>query len=93
VTVIIGKSCANCGVEIPRPDAVLVYGTQIGLEAPNQAGVTPGIATLTFQVFRPDQTKTAMLLCDGCTGAALKAVCEGILADMRTLSDGDETTH
>jgi hypothetical protein len=86
---IIGLSCANCGKETTRPEArELAYAVQVSLECPGQAGQTVGVASFRFAVMRPtgpDQS-SAMLLCDGCMGAALKAVCEGILSDMEALS-------
>lgn len=91
---IIGFSCGNCGKEVNRPRALsLRYACAVGLEAPNQPGVTETLASFSFTVFRATGDKSPMLLCDGCMGAALKAVCESILSDMKEMSREDAVSH
>jgi len=90
----IGLSCANCGMETKRPEArELIYGTEVALTSPTQAGQTRGIASFRFAVMRPigPEQSSAMLLCDGCMGAALKAVCLSILSDMEAMSGREDT--
>lgn len=85
----VGLSCANCGIEVTHPEArELVYGNALHLETVPTGAMTEGIATLRFAVMRPigPAKSAAMLLCDGCMGAALQAVCRSILADMEALS-------
>ena len=86
---IVGLSCANCGQETATPEArELIYGTDIALESPNQPGERRGVATFRFAVMRPGGEigpASALLLCDGCMGAALKAVCQSILSDMESM--------
>lgn len=81
---VLGLTCVNCGGVVQRGTGRGIgYGTEITLSAPGQAGVTRGIATATFSVARPGVTMgPAMLLCDGCMGAAVRAVCESLLSDM-----------
>lgn len=70
---------------------MLVYGTEVGLETADRPGVVRGVATISFVVYRADaREKVPMLLCDGCTGAALKAVCESVLQDMETHRASEE---
>lgn len=84
---IIGLSCVNCGGVVQRASGRgLGYGTEIRLSAPNQMGETVGIAAATFSVSRVSAQPEPMLLCDGCMGAAVKAVCESILSDMDAMA-------
>ena len=90
---VIGLTCVNCGREVTRPEGRgLLYGVPIALSTPMQAGATHGVATMQFAVMRPgdDARAPGMLLCDGCMGAAVRGVCEGILSDMGVMR-GEET--
>lgn len=91
---IIGHSCANCGQVVQRnPDAKgIAYATSFELEGGMQTGRVPGIVTLQAGVFRTEGEP--MMLCDGCMGAVLKAVCESILKDMEDISEqSQESAH
>jgi hypothetical protein len=92
---IVGLSCANCGLPVPTADRrQLGYATEVALEAPNQVGLTKGIASAVFSVSRQvdRNTRVDMLLCDGCMGAVVKAVCQSVLTDMETMNGEGETT-
>mgnify|MGYP001613117711 CR=1 FL=1 len=84
---VIGLTCVNCGFVVGRPDArTIAYATDVMLEAPNQAGTVQALGTATFSVHRLGaRDDSLMLLCDGCMGAAVRAVCQSLLADMEAM--------
>ena len=84
---VLGLTCVNCGGVVQRDiGRGIGYATEVSLCAPGHVGETRGIASATFAVARAGVTMgPAMLLCDGCMGAAVKAVCESVLSDMAAM--------